>query len=185
MDPIRFAQQLRYHIPMDNTEAAEKFLKQSFQDNPAFSFNDWEIMYHHSVVVCSFALHLATHFPDADLEVVSVGALLHDIGKASKADEDTLRANHGKMAFEFSEKFLKSLDLDEDQYEALINILKEESDSLENKIIKGLVINKRFKIMFNTLQRRLSLIEQNLEAYSTYVERFLIEKQLYLEMDWA
>ena len=23
-------------------------------------------MYHHSVVVCSYALHLATHFPDAD-----------------------------------------------------------------------------------------------------------------------
>lgn len=121
---------------MDNTEAAEKFLKKSFQDNPAFSFNDWEIMYHHSVVVCSYALHLATRFPDADLEVVSVGALLHDIGKAMKTDEDTLRASHGKMAFEFSAKFLKSLDLDDDQYEALKNILKEESDSLENKIIK-------------------------------------------------
>lgn len=64
---------------------AKYFLKESFVKHPHFSFGDWRIMYNHSIVVMEFALKIAKEIP-CDTLTLSVGALLHDMGKTYEAE---------------------------------------------------------------------------------------------------
>ena len=67
-------------------EQTKQFLKKSFIKNPSFSFNDWRIMYNHGLMVLNFSLKLAQKIK-CDKLLLSVGALLHDIGKIEIKDQ--------------------------------------------------------------------------------------------------
>lgn len=120
---------------MNSTRKKTKqFLKQAFQDNPSYSFNNWEIMYNHGLTVQKFAMQIAESV-SCDNEIVSIGALLHDIGKTYKADNEILREKHGQLAYEVSKDLLKTLNLSDKQLGHLRGILSEADSSIEADII--------------------------------------------------
>lgn len=114
---------------------AVKFLKESFIANPDYSFHDWRIMYNHSRLVEKFSRQIAKNI-ECDKLVLSLGALLHDIGKTHKADENTLREKHAELGYIVSKDFIDGLGLSPAQKETLIRILKDQSDLIEKKIIE-------------------------------------------------
>lgn len=100
---------------------ADSFLRQAFQQHPHFSFGDWRIMYEHSRLVRDYALRIAESVP-CDTLVLQLGALLHDIGKTVIADEETLRAHHGRMGYDVSKPFLESLRIAPAQREKVLSL---------------------------------------------------------------
>lgn len=90
----------------DVLEKTKEFLKKSFMENPHFSFDDWKIMYDHSILVLKFSLKIAETI-NCDKMVLSIGALLHDIGKTYKADEEILIKQHRKLGYMMSKKIAK------------------------------------------------------------------------------
>ena len=76
---------------MINVEKTKKFIEKSFREKPHFSFNNWKIMYYHSLTVLNFSLKISEKI-ECDKKVLSIAALLHDIGKTYEADEETLRS---------------------------------------------------------------------------------------------
>ena len=92
----------------------EEFLAQEFQKHPHYSFNDWTVMYDHSLKVRDIALRIAEDVV-CDKTVVAVGGLLHDIGKTHKADPETLHKRHEEFNLSVSEAFLDSLGLPAEQ----------------------------------------------------------------------
>ncbi len=119
---------------MDAVEKTREFVKRSFQENPNYSFNDWHVMYDHSVMVQEIALQIAENM-ECDKILVAIGALLHDIGKTMKEDTNILHKKHAEFNLKASEKFLDSLDLGEKSTK-LKEIVSYRSDSTEMKIIK-------------------------------------------------
>ncbi len=65
----------------DLVSRTREFVKCAFKQNPHYSFNDWSVMYNHSVLVQEIALKISESVR-CDTLLVSIGALLHDIGKA-------------------------------------------------------------------------------------------------------
>ena len=116
-------------------EKTKNFLKQSFKENPHFSFNNWKIMYDHSLLVHKYSVKIAENI-DCDKVVLAIGALLHDIGKTYKADEKTLRKEHEKLGYIVSKQFLETLKLTKDQKTKLRHILTSRGESVEKRIIK-------------------------------------------------
>ncbi len=135
---FRYAQKLLAVELKMNEELVNKtqeFVKESFLKRPHYSFNDWSIMYNHSVLVKDIALKISKGI-SCDKLIVSVGALLHDIGKTHKADPETLHKEHESFNLKISEKFLESLALDKEQFKKLKEVVSCNSDSIESKIIK-------------------------------------------------
>jgi len=111
------------------------FIKKAFKENPKYSFNNWSIMYDHSLKVHALAISISSSIASDQL-VVQLGALLHDIGKTYDADEDTLRQKHGELAHIVSKEHIQNIGLSPAQLDNLTNILREQSGSPESKIIK-------------------------------------------------
>ncbi len=116
-------------------EKTKQFVKDSFTKHPHYSFNDWSVMYNHSVLTQEISLKIAQEV-DCDKTLVSIGALLHDIGKTYEADPETLHKRHEEFNLLVSEEFLKSLNLQEEQLERLKEIVSYQDDSTEIKVIK-------------------------------------------------
>ncbi|MFH2063207.1 MAG: HD domain-containing protein [bacterium] len=116
-------------------EAAKKFLADSFQANPSYSFGDWHIMYDHSVNVSRFARQIG-EMVGCDLTVLAIGGLLHDIGKVYQADEEILRREHARLGWIVSDKFLSGLGLSAEQLAKLKDMLSGEGDSEERQVIE-------------------------------------------------
>jgi len=116
-------------------EKTKKFLEKIFRENEHFSFGYWKIMYDHSIIVLKYALQIA-ETEECDKLVLRLGALLHDSGKAYKADEETLMKMHEKFSYEISKDFLNEFDLNEEQKTKLRGILTSESDTVEKHIIE-------------------------------------------------
>ncbi|MBI4170165.1 MAG: HD domain-containing protein [Candidatus Aenigmarchaeota archaeon] len=112
-----------------------EFVKKSFIENPHFSFNHWSVMYNHSVRVEKIAMKI-TKDVKCDKLLVSMGALLHDIGKTHKADPETLHKYHEDFNWKVSEKFIKGLKLSEHEEKKLNDIISYKSNSIEMKIVK-------------------------------------------------
>ena len=119
----------------DLIEKTKEFVKQSFQKNPHYSFNHWSVMYDHSVKVQELAMQIANDI-DCDKTVVSIGALLHDIGKTYNADPETLHKKHESFNLVMSEKFLNGLNLKGSELKNICDIISYKSDSTEMKIVK-------------------------------------------------
>ena len=150
-------------------EKAREFLKEAFIQNPHYSFNDWQVMYDHGSTVEHIARIIAESVP-CDTLIVSVGALLHDIGKTRKADEETLHREHESFNLPVSESFLNSLGIESGRLEKLKEVVSYVSESDEMKIIKdadalALPSDKRLYMLFiewahrkgleNSIQRKL------------------------------
>jgi|SRR3989344_2780004 len=113
----------------------KEFVKISFIDNPHFSFNHWSIMYNHSIMVEKIAMKIAKNIKSNKL-LVSIGALLHDIGKTYKTDTETLHKHHEDFNWIVSEKFIKGLRLSKPEEYKIKEIISYKNDSVEMKIIK-------------------------------------------------
>jgi len=124
--------EVRKHQIIEDTK---KFLEKSFKENPHYSFNNWKIMYEHSLFVLKFSLKIAETI-ECDKLVLSVGALLHDIGKTYKADKEFLRRGHKKIGYLVSKRFLESLELTNEQQTKLKEILSDSRDNIEKQIIE-------------------------------------------------
>ncbi|MDD5110238.1 MAG: HD domain-containing protein [Patescibacteria group bacterium] len=121
---------------MENIVAqTEAFVHDAFLKHPHYSFNDWTIMYNHSVRVKDTALQIAKHVP-CDGTALAIGALLHDIGKTYVADETTLRQKHENFNIVMSEKFLQTLELPPEQLEKIKEAVAHTGESVELKIIE-------------------------------------------------
>lgn len=130
----------------------EEFVRGAFQRHPHYSFNDWTVMYEHSVKVRDIALQIAKDMP-CDKTVVAIGALLHDVGKTHEADEETLHKKHEEFNLPISESFLYSLGLSQDQLRKVKEVVAHRSDSAEMKIIEdadalALYADKRLYMLF-------------------------------------
>lgn len=112
------------------------FLKDAFQKHPHYSFNDWTIMYDHSVNVMRKSLELAEDH-DVDKIVLAITSLLHDIGKTLDRDEKTLREKHEELGLEVSEAFLNSLtELSDSQRNQIKELFRKDHPDLIKKIMK-------------------------------------------------
>lgn len=141
---------------MPNTSSrikqTEEFVKKSFINKPHFSFNDWTVMYNHSLLVRDLALEIANEL-DCNREVLSISALLHDIGKTQDADEETLHTNHAYFNLQISQDFIDSLNLSKKNMEKVKSIISYTSNSIEMDIIKdadaiALYKDKRLYMLF-------------------------------------
>jgi len=122
-------------MSQDLVEKTEKFVRESFRTNPHYSFNDWTVMYEHSVKVKDIALQIAEHVP-CDKILVAIGALLHDIGKTYKADPEVLHKDHETFNLLVAGDFLTGLGFPEEQLRKLESLVSYQSDSDEMKVIK-------------------------------------------------
>ena len=113
----------------------EEFVKQAFIQNPHYSFDDWTVMYNHSVMVKDIVLEITNEIV-CDKETIEIGALLHDIGKTYKTDLETLHTEHESFNLLVSEKFLENLGLPKGKLEEIKQLVAYASDSIEMNIIK-------------------------------------------------
>jgi len=113
-----------------------KFLEKSFRENPHYSFDDWTIMYEHSLEVMKNTQILAEKHPQVDKVVVAIAGLFHDIGKTVKTDEKTLREKHEELGLQVTEKFLETLELSEEQVKKIRELFAINNNSLEKTIVK-------------------------------------------------
>ncbi|OGM01638.1 hypothetical protein A3K72_03690 [Candidatus Woesearchaeota archaeon RBG_13_36_6] len=120
---------------MNNIEKTKEFVKQRFIENPDFSFDDWKVMYNHSLKVEEIALKIAESV-ECDKLLLSIGALLHDIGKTYKVDVETLHYKHEEFNLRVAERFIDSLGFPSERLEKLKQIISFKGNSIELKIIK-------------------------------------------------
>lgn len=111
------------------------FIKETFRANAHYTFNDWTIMYNHSITTMDYALLLSKR-TGADKTVIAIAALLHDIGKTAKADEQTLLEKHEELGREVSKHFLKTLSIAKDQKKHIEDLFQINHPSIEKKLVK-------------------------------------------------
>lgn len=111
------------------------FVKEKFRENPYYSFNDWHVMYNHSIIVEKLASRISRGMK-CDRLLVSLGALLHDIGKTYKTDEETLHKHHEGFNLAVSIEFIEGLGLPGKKLSKLKKIVSYSSSSVEMKIVK-------------------------------------------------
>ncbi len=134
-------------------QEVQDFIKVQFQENPHFSYNDWTVMYDHSVMVKDLALQIAQSVPNVDIDVLAIGALLHDIGKTYKADPEVLAGQHQSFNLDISKSTLERLPLTESQLQKAEELVTFTSSSPEQGIIKdadaiALYLDKRLNMLF-------------------------------------
>lgn len=180
----------------DLVAETDKFVKQSFIENPHYSFNDWSVMYNHSVLAKGIALRIAKTVK-CDKLLVSLGALLHDIGKAYKAEPEVLHTHHEAFNLTVCKTFLENLDLPGDKQRELESIVSYQSDSAELKVIEdadalALYADKRLYMLFIEWAVRNHLgsaIQRKLDKFSKL--NFDISKELgkawfeQMKLDWG
>ncbi|MBI4175674.1 MAG: HD domain-containing protein [Candidatus Aenigmarchaeota archaeon] len=123
---------------MKEKEAIERtkaFVRDSFVARPHYSFDHWSVMYNHSVLVQEIALKIAKGM-ECDRLVLSLAALLHDIGKTYEASPAVLHKGHKKFNAIVSADFLEGLRLERGQLRKVKGIISYKSRSAEMKIVK-------------------------------------------------
>lgn len=135
-------------------QKTKDFLKESFIKNPGYSFNNWKIMCDHGIMVFTFSLKIAQNLTNYDQLVLSIAALLHDIGKTYQTDKQTLYEKHEEFNYLISQRFLESLDLTKEQKFKLKEILSGLGKSIEKQIIEdadiiAFLADKKLQDAFN------------------------------------
>ncbi len=151
----------------------KQFVKAKFIEHPHHSFNDWNIMYNHSIKVYEIAMQLAKNV-SCDETVVALSALLHDIGKTYPADAMTLHKKHEEFNVLIARPFIEQVNLSEAQRELLEETLLEKSNSTEAKIVRDADIlafyaDKKLHFLFLKWAQEKNLpqsIEKKLNNYS-------------------
>lgn len=179
----------------DLVDKTKHFIKDAFQENPHYSFNHWSVMYNHSVNVQELAMKIASEV-ECNNTVVSIRALLHDIGKTYHADTETLHKDHESFNLIVSKGVLDNLGLANDELNHVRDLITYNSDSVEMKIIKdadalAMCYDKTLYMLWIewAINNRLtSDIKRKLDKYSKLnfeISRRLAESKL-IEMknDW-
>lgn len=122
-------------MPSKNLEIAEDFIKKAFKANPHYSFDDWRIMFNHSVKVKEDAMKIAKKI-GADRQIAGLAGLLHDIGKTKRISVDRLEAEHQDFNAQVSAPLLKKLDLTTAQKNKIVSIISYKTNSKEMKAVK-------------------------------------------------
>ncbi len=137
---------------MDALARTEVFVRQTFAANPHHSFGDGTVMFEHSVRVKELALRLAQEV-GADPLLVGLGGLLHDIGKAYPADEETLHQKHEELGVLVAAPLLGSLELPAPTLLQLRSLIAHTSASLEMQVMEdadalAFFLDKRLYMLF-------------------------------------
>lgn len=114
--------------------SAKDFLYDRFQKFPHYSFGDGNIMYEHSLQVHNFATKLA-HKIKANLMVVELCAIFHDIGKTLDLDHEILERDHEVLGWKVVKEFLNSQKLSNEDLSKIESFFNAE-DSVERNIVK-------------------------------------------------
>ncbi len=114
---------------------AELFLKKAFKANPHYSFDNWRIMYDHSVLVKDNAVKIASRV-GANKILAGLAGLLHDIGKTQKIAIGRLEAEHQDFNFSVSKPLFEQLSLNASEKRKLAQIISYKSKSKEMKAVK-------------------------------------------------
>jgi len=130
-------------------QGAETFLRERFNANPKYSFNNADIMIDHSIDVMNIAIELSKDYPQADITVILLGALFHDIGKTANEAPEVLKAQHAQFNWDIANKFLSTLGLTAVQLEKLKNILFENPETI-NSCIEQKIVKEADKVAFVT-----------------------------------
>ena len=168
---------------MKTNSLAEEYLKQSFIENPSYSFGDWTIMYEHSVKVKDLALRIAQEI-ECDEELLIIESLWHDIGKVYKADEKILRERHAELGYQVTKNFLPQLSLPFEKEARLISFLKGDLSSIEAQVVKdadiiAFYMDEKLQLAFKTWAEKNNLlneIERKINKLNHL--RFNISKQI-------
>ncbi|MHB1086950.1 MAG: HD domain-containing protein [Minisyncoccota bacterium] len=159
---------------LDAIRATESFVSREFEKHPHYSFNDWTVMRDHSFKVRDIALQIGEGL-SVDSTVVSLGALLHDIGKTYEASAETLHERHEDFNLTVSKSFLDTLALTEEQLQKLEEMLQHKSDSEEMRVVEdadalALYADKRLYTLFIQWARENHLdaaIHRKLQKFNT------------------
>jgi putative nucleotidyltransferase with HDIG domain len=116
-------------------DLVKEFVKSSFRNNSAYSFGDWRIMVEHSMKVGDFAVQIAREI-SCDVELLTIEALLHDIGKTYPANPKILRQQHSGLGYKVAGNFLSRLRLSQERTDKLEEFLLGNLDTIEGRIIK-------------------------------------------------
>ncbi len=130
-------------------QSAQAFVRDRFNANPRYSFNNADIMINHSIDVMNIAVEVAKDYTDADLKVILLGALFHDIGKTADETPQVLQQRHAQFNWDIANEFFESLDLSPDQLHKLRNILFENPETI-NSCIEQKIVKEADKIAFVT-----------------------------------
>ena len=128
---------------------AQNFLKTKFESNPRYSFNNPDIMINHSIDVMNIALEVSKDYEDADLVVILLGALFHDIGKTANESPEVLQARHAQFNWDIANEFLSKMNLSPDQLVKLTNILFENPETLDT-CLEQRIVKETDKVAFIT-----------------------------------
>jgi len=156
----------------DSVFLTRNFVKSKFMKNPHYSFDNWVVMYAHSLNVEKMAVKISKG-TKCDRQVLSIGSLLHDIGKTYKTDKGTLHKHHEDFNLVVSENFLGTLGLDKKSLDKIKKIISYKSKSVEMRIIKdadaiAFYYDKRLNMLFLNWARRNRLgdaIERKLRKF--------------------
>lgn len=124
---------------MDNIQETIEFVKQKFIKHPHYSFNHRSVMFNHSITVKNICIDIYEKLKSKikiDKEVLCISALLHDIGKTYISDsQEFLLKKHASLNIVISWDFVDWLDMSESQKEKIKEIISENRNHIEWKII--------------------------------------------------
>lgn len=137
---------------MNLIEQTRRFVATQFQEHPHYSYNDWTVMYNHSLKVEEIARRIAAEV-ECDEVLVSLGALLHDIGKTYEADPKILHRGHVDFNLTVAATFISQLGLSQADQQALEQLISYQSTETEMKVIKdadalALYADRRLYMLF-------------------------------------
>ena len=114
---------------------AKRFVEKSFKQNPHYSFDNWKIMYNHSLLTYEISQQICKEI-ECDKLVVALGSLLHDVGKSYKTDENTLMLKHRELGYIVCKDFLDSIRLTKEQKEKIKVFFFDKGRNIEKAVIE-------------------------------------------------
>lgn len=166
---------------------ADIFLKKRFIKYPHWSYNNWRVMYEHSVNVYNLAIKISETVK-CDPVIVGLSALFHDIGKTYKASGAFLEIHAHRLNAVVAKPFLEKSNLSKQKIQKILNIISYKSRSTEYKIMMDADALAFFKeIRFHSLyfnwamqNKKYSDLERHIKKYENL--NFLISKKM--GKDW-
>lgn len=180
---------------MNPIEETEVFVRKAFYNNPHHSFGDGSVIYEHSVRVKEFAMQIGGQV-GANVQLVALGGLLHDIGKTYLADEETLHKRHEELNVVVADTLLTSLNLPNTESEKLRRLISHTDHSIEMEVIEdadalAFFSDKRLYMLFidwAVKTNHLTTIKRHKEKYAHL--HFPLSRELgrsafiQMEKDW-
>jgi uncharacterized protein len=78
----------------------------------------------HTLRVLNLALKVAEHYPEANIEVIKVSAILHDIARVREDTDPTHTIDHAELGAQMSKEILKALGYEDAFIEAVSHAIR-------------------------------------------------------------